>query len=398
MSLEFLNNPMFLGGAGLGALGIIGMWARSFSSSVFSLIKREVITSLEVPDSDYSFRCIETWLSEHEYAKKNKYVTVKTKWDENNKPYFIISPAPGLHFIKEKGRWYWVIRERRKLESSYDSNAHEDTFYISTLFGDVELIRGFVQECYEVHEKTSEPSIEIWYCSGSHWNSCNKKEINVPNRLILTKEQESIFDDAKKFLESRESYTNDGVPWRRGYLLWGPPGGGKSSVVIELAKQLKSDVYFLNLATSDLTDSNLVRLMTDVNAGGIVVIEEIDTIFKQREKVDSGLKSNSLTFGGLLNVLDGIPAKDGRIVMITTNHPELLDSALVRPGRVDKRIEFGPATLIQIEGMVERYFGEENKEAINKIYSLNPSMAQLQEWCIGNRGNVESLMSELNAL
>jgi len=61
-----------------------------------------------------------------------------------------------------------------------------------------------------------------------------------------------------------------------------------------------------------------------------------------------------ITLSGLLNCMDGITAPDGAVIVMTTNHPELISPALLRPGRVDVRVNFGPATREQIERMCRR--------------------------------------------
>jgi len=150
-----------------------------------------------------------------------------------------------------------------------------------------------------------------------------------------------------------------------------------------MAKSMNYSVYFVNLADEDLNDGKLIKMFSDASKNSIIVIEEIDTVFNKRQKVDTSLKGNSITFGGLLNVLDGVVAKDGRIVVMTTNNLNMLDDALVRPGRIDVRLEFMTATEDQVSQMVDRFFGKENTEVLkHRIMSLNPSMAKLQEWCM----------------
>ena len=94
--------------------------------------------------------------------------------------------------------------------------------------------------------------------------------------------------------------------------------------------------------------------------------EDVDAVVpdhKTKPKVtlqtpDSGdtaqTQSEGVTLSGLLNCMDGITAPDGAIIVMTTNHPELIDSALLRPGRVDIRVDFTTATREQIQRMLAR--------------------------------------------
>jgi len=94
-----------------------------------------------------------------------------------------------------------------------------------------------------------------------------------------------------------------GIPYRRGYLLYGPPGNGKSSLVEALAGELKLKICYLSL-TKINDDDTLSRLMNSVPPSSIILIEDIDAIFAGRE-VAVGTYCR-VSFSGLLNALDGV--------------------------------------------------------------------------------------------
>ena len=83
--------------------------------------------------------------------------------------------------------------------------------------------------------------------------------------------------DAKEFLVSERWYTERGIPYRRGYLLWGIPGGGKSSLVMAIASELKLPIYSLQLSSQALTDESLHRLLQNMTiTPSILLLEDID--------------------------------------------------------------------------------------------------------------------------
>jgi chaperone BCS1 len=171
------------------------------------------------------------------------------------------------------------------------------------------------------------------------------------------------------FLQRRDWYLERGLPYRRGYLLHGPPGTGKSSAVLAVASALRMDLALLSLSGSSLDDNELGQLLSQVPANAIVLIEDIDCAFHQRK--ESADKVSRLTFSGLLNALDGVAAGEGRILFATTNHPEQLDPALIRPGRIDRKLEIGLADRDQLRRIFERFFPEGD-----------PSMAEyFADWC-----------------
>ena len=68
------------------------------------------------------------------------------------------------------------------------------------------------------------------------------------------------------------------------------------------------------------------------------------------------LGGNHITFSGLLNALDGVYAQEGNLIFMTTNHKENLDPALIRPGRIDRQLEFKHTTRDQLQGMFEHFY------------------------------------------
>ena len=115
-----------------------------------------------------------------------------------------------------------------------------------------------------------------------------------------------------------------------------------------------------------MNDERLVELMLSLPRRSMVLMEDIDAVIPERRykpksaaQMDDQVAANGsgqegITLSGLLNCMDGITAPDGAVIVMTTNHPELIDPALLRPGRVDMRVEFGPANRDQIERMCRR--------------------------------------------
>jgi chaperone BCS1 len=120
-------------------------------------------------------------------------------------------------------------------------------------------------------------------------------------------------------------------------MLSGPPGTGKSSLVHALASHLGRTIYHLNLS-SIAGDGELQEAFAEAPRDGILLIEDIDvfkTTHQRSETGDNDATSGRVSLSGLLNVLDGVGTPDGRIFFLTSNHPDKLDKALLRPGRVD---------------------------------------------------------------
>jgi len=120
------------------------------------------------------------------------------------------------------------------------------------------------------------------------------------------------------------------------------------------------------------------------------VLEDIDCAFRDRSlEIENDPRyrgvSSGITHSGFLNAIDGVTNSDGRIIVMTTNHKESLDPALIRPGRVDFQREFGDASDDQICGIFIRFFPDAlDTDVWNFLVSVRSyvkhiSMARLQE-------------------
>jgi len=180
--------------------------------------------------------------------------------------------------------------------------------------------------------------------------------------------------DCKDFLCSEDWYAERGIPFRRGYLLYGVPGSGKTSLIHSLAGELSLDIYVVSLSSKGMSDNTLTTLMGHVPSRCILLLEDLDAAFTRsvsRDSSSTGAPTTSttstpnntdsndgstLSLSGLLNSLDGVAAAEGRLLFATTNHIERLDPALSRPGRMDVWVNFTHATKWQAEGIFKCFF------------------------------------------
>ncbi|KAG6766771.1 hypothetical protein POTOM_027944 [Populus tomentosa] len=202
---------------------------------------------------------------------------------------------------------------------------------------------------------------------GGMWGSINLEHPSTFDTLALDPElKKMIVDDLKRFLGRKEFYKKVGKAWKRGYLLYGPPGTGKSSLIAAMANYLKFDIYDLEL-TSIYSNSDLRRVLLSTTNRSILVIEDIDCSMEMRDRQQGGDQydgSNSrLTLSGLLNFIDGLWSScgDERIIVFTTNHKDRLDSALLRPGRMDVHINMSYCTPQAFSILASNYLGIRDK-------------------------------------
>jgi cell division protease FtsH len=147
------------------------------------------------------------------------------------------------------------------------------------------------------------------------------------------------------FLHKPEKYTQIGAKLPKGALLVGPPGTGKTLLAKAVAGE--ANVPFFSLSGSDFVEmfvgvgASRVRDLfkqTEKHAPCIVFIDEIDAIGKSREGNMGGNDEREQTLNQLLAEMDGFDSSKGVVILAATNRPEVLDKALLRPGRFDRRV------------------------------------------------------------
>lgn len=175
--------------------------------------------------------------------------------------------------------------------------------------------------------------------------------------IILPEEQKTrILNDVRGFFDNESIYLKLGIPYRRGMLLSGEPGTGKTTVVRGLQQELRIPLYVLNL--SRLDDDSLIMALTEISSKkALVLFEDIDVCTNVLHKRGKSTDSTKLTLAGFLNAIDGVQSPSGTYFIFTTNRPDVLDEAVVRTGRIDVKevLEYLDADLVK--QFVTRFFG-----------------------------------------
>ena len=252
----------------------------------------------------------------------------------------------------------------------------------------------------------------------------NEMDYPEPIDFKTTKSFKNLFFEGKDALikrldtfKNKEQYTKLGIPETLGLLLYGEPGTGKTSTIKAIAqymdmsiiivpmnkihtrKQLDEIFYSSNLndyvAPSKriyvfeeidcngwekiVRDRRLPVISDDIPSNGQSITEIINESLK-KEAPKKKQDDDKLTLGALLEVLDGIVEVPGRIVIMTTNHRDILDPALTRPGRIDMEIEFKKLRRQQINDIYKQFYGFSISHTIlNEIPDYKYTQADLSQ-------------------
>lgn len=287
---------------------------------------------------------------------------------------FALIPGPGKHILRYKNAFLMVDRVRETKSMDFQMGKPWETITLTTLYSQRHIFESLFTEAHKLAQQSTEGKTIVYTSRSTSWEKFGEPRRKRPlESVILDKGvKERILADVTDFLASGKWYYDRGIPYRRGYLLHGPPGSGKSSFIQALAGTLDYNIAILNLSERGLTDDRLNHLLTVIPRRTLVLLEDADAAFSQRRvQTDAdGYRGANVTFSGLLNALDGVASAEERILFLTTNHAERLDSALVRPGRVDMTVRLGEATRWQTGMLWDRFYGDLDKEGIHKARFL----------------------------
>jgi chaperone BCS1 len=234
-----------------------------------------------------------------------------------------------------------------------------------SFIGGVQPVKDFLEHVCETTKPAKQNTTTIFRASCHkeqqkfHWDiGVNRPARTVDSIALESGKKQSLMKECTRYFskEDERFHALRGIPYRRGLLFYGPPGTGKTSFTVALAGHFKLNVYMISMSDDALNDRGLGALFDTLPRRCIVLLEDIDSSGIDREARKEKITSSrdpskvkrtilvGVTLAGLLNVLDGPASVDGRLVVMTSNSPDALDAALLRPGRIDSKILFGYTT------------------------------------------------------
>lgn len=300
----------------------------------------------------------------------------------------------------------------------------------------------FVEECYKIHQKVlkeivckqqlfvdiswKDKELAVSFCP---WESSVKFE------NLFFENKKEVINKINFFLNNKEWYQKIGKPHTLGILLWGPPGTGKTGFIKSIANLTQKHIINIKLSKNfDFTNLNNIFFNETINGEliiplnkRIIVFEDIDCmtdIVKDRdlneqkekphnedvnvnileslnkiiktEKISECNNDNENNLSYLLNMLDGLKESSERIIIITTNKPEILDKALVRSGRIDIKLNMNYATKEDIVNILKNYW-EEKEFSIPSLWNKVLPHADIVNCCYNSK-NVKDTINHIEKL
>jgi len=387
---DALGSDVFAAGIGLGLFGLVAALLRRGFGRLSRLALRRAGASLELDNRSAAYRHLMLWMEQNGVFTRARHVRLTDdRWAKGTHGY---APAPGrFWFIRRKTLCLLErdINEKARVGAAHNSRPME-TIKLTVLFGKVSTLTGWIGEgrALAMQQDRIGPGLHI--LKQGYWEPLQ----DIPGRAIETvlvddDRVQKVLEDMRWFYGAREWYAARGVPWRRGYLVYGPPGTGKSSLIRALATELSLDIASLDIGHDKLTDDDLREALIMAPKRALVAIEDIDAVFTNRE---SGEKRAGVSFSGLLNAIDGVAAQEGRALIMTTNHKEKLDPALIRPGRADLHVELGLIAPKTAARLFARFFPSHPALAVrfqDNLGEARSTPAAIQGWLLSHSTDPE---------
>jgi hypothetical protein len=382
-------------------------------SMKYQKYKTIVYNDRDYDDDNKLYRALDLYvdhviLKPHEYNllenKKSLTSNTKNKYDDNGNliednnyiPQYSVQAGTPIKYIF-KGNTIIIVK-------GYNEDGATGT-NIAIGCNNQQIINDFVDHClkyYFAFIKAREAiPYKLYECddhySGDRWKAIDINVIKNFKNIFLTNDTiKFIRDTLESFFNSKEEYLEFGIPYKLGYIFHGQPGCGKSSTILAIAKETNRNIYKINIS-GDIGRQQFINQVKSIPNGNILVFEDIDISSKVRNRDDGYYESESddddnnstisekkvskikkklendrnANMDIILEILDGYTYLENTIVIMTTNHIEKLDPAIIRPGRIDHKIEFVYATKEIIMDIYLFFYKKEfPNEQISKLETL----------------------------
>lgn len=311
---------------------------RRSAVSAATLGRRRLLVTLEISSKDPSYLWFLQWMSARSASQsslpglagriRSHELAVETSQEQqrdgSNKTSFSLVPGPGTHFFKFKNSWFQVKRERDGKMMDLHSGTPWETVTLTTLSRDRHLFSDLLAEAQALDKASQIGKIVIYTAWGMDWRPFGQpRSKRLLESVVLDRGvKERIVEDVKSFMKRGTWYAErggsmsqgkhsrgcdlvqallqntsklivyaspppaSGIPYRRGILLYGPPGSGKSSFIQSLAGSLDFNICVMNLSERGLTDDKLNHLLANAPERSIILLEDVDAAFTGRNQAD----------------------------------------------------------------------------------------------------------------
>ena len=407
--------------------GLLKFWS-FVQEQIYALAKGTVLSEIAFDSDDEIYIWIMEWIKKQPLTGRKLIAKVgmssENSWKSHSKkgtlrepPEISYEPSMGTHYLWFQRRLFrfsqWVPRERGETVVLRPRRKHVEATLSCVGRTAMPIQKLLLQAAADHFEKMSSMTPiyrphpkTVRENARGYWSEIASRPSRSMDTVIFdAKQKATLVKDMDEYLqpETMKWYADHGIPYRRGYLFFGPPGTGKSSLCFALAGHFRLPLYCLSLQEPSMTEEDLAALFDSLPRQCIAVLEDVDCagLVVRTSSENSKEKNGSISLSALLNIIDGVASQEGRVLIMTTNRVEVLDTALVRPGRVDLRIEFELASKDDARRLFDGIYDEKNsvlgEEFAKNIPDNVVSAAEIQGFLLVRKGNPKLAIKEAAA-
>lgn len=338
------TNQLLVGGVGTLAFGALMYLLRAVPEKIADLLGRLMWTKLFVESLSNEYRDVDGFIATRRLDFFSRSLEVK-------------DGALKTGFGGGWGVYDGVLFKYSKAKAAQQIAPFE-TITISFLTRDRGLVARFLEDC-KPPEHRNALTVSL-YAAGGAAGALRRRKRSLDTVFVDRAIKQRLVERLRWFAGAESWHAARGIPWKVGIILHGPPGTGKTSLIHALASDLGYDIRYIK-SLHGLGTAFLAGRQND-----LFVIEDIDTLsgpLNREGEAGQGEARAASPLHEILNSMDGMQTPDGLKFIVTTNHIDRLDPAIVRPGRIDDVVEIGPLSLDCARDMFRAFYGRDGISA-----------------------------------